>query len=226
MKVAALGAAIAAVLLLSACSSSSDGEDAAPEAAAESSTTSTTVGTTTTTAPVTPEPTEEPAVEETPTPELTPGPSVIDTSNPDEARAWQQTLADLGYSISVDGQWGPGTEEVTSQFQTDRELPVSGVVDQATFDVANFLAPAPVGDAAAPAEGGEAPVEAVDQTATAEEQNARYEQAKTDCTDRHGLLMAGPCVAESMCFDVEPVGAATECRRSYWQLWQNEPGAA
>ena len=38
----------------------------------------------------TPEPTEEAeaVVEETPTPELTPGPSVIDTSDSEQASAW------------------------------------------------------------------------------------------------------------------------------------------
>lgn len=226
-KSAVFGAALTALLVLAACSGDSGDDDAVTEIPAESSTTTTAVPA------ATPEPTaeatEEVAPEETPTPELTPGPSVIDTTNPDQARAWQQTLATLGYPVTVDGDFGAGTEEATRQFQTDWDLPVSGVVDQATLDVANFLlSNLPEEEQAAPPPEGEAPPppEAVDNTATAEDQNARYEVAKADCTAEHGLVMAGPCVAESMCFDVEPPAAATECRRSYWQLWQDNPGAA
>ena len=44
------------------------------------------------------------------------------------------------------------------------------------------------------------------------------------CTDQHGVLLAGPCVAEKMCHD-KPVETAMECRNSYWNLWKNNPGA-
>ena len=228
IKTAAFSAAIAAALLLSACSSGSGDEEATPELPPETS--STTAVEATATPEETPEPTEEAeaVVEETPTPELTPGPSVIDTSDSEQASAWQQTLATLGYPVTVDGDFGPGTEEATRQFQTDWDLPVSGVVDQNTVDVANFLiSNLPEEEQAAPPPDGEAPPpEAIDNTENAEAQNARYEQAKADCTAQHGLLQAGPCVAEAMCFDVEPVSAATQCRRSYWEVWQAEPGAS
>lgn len=226
IKTVAFGTAIAATLLLSACGGGSS-DDANPEIPDESST-STTV-TPTTTPPETPEASAEPEapVEETPTPELTPGPSVIDTSNSEQASAWQQSLQTLGYDVVVDGDFGAGTEEATRQFQTDWDLPVSGVVDQATFDAANFLlSNIPEEEGAAPPPEGAAEPEAVDNTANAEEQAALFEQAKADCTALHGVLMAGPCVSETMCGGVEPLAAATECRRSYWQLWQNNPGAA
>lgn len=39
-----------------------------------------------------------------------------------------------GYVVSVDGQFGPGTESVVKEFQTARGLPATGRVDIATYE--------------------------------------------------------------------------------------------
>ncbi len=46
----------------------------------------------------------------------------------------QQKLVQLGYQVSVDGSFGPGTTTAVKQFQTDHQLPPTGVVDQATWN--------------------------------------------------------------------------------------------
>jgi peptidoglycan hydrolase-like protein with peptidoglycan-binding domain len=241
LKSAAFAAAVAAMLLLSACSSDSGNDDTAtePTAAADEATQPAAEETPAADVEATTEPTAAP--EQTPEPELTPGPSVIDTTNADQAMQWQQSLASLGYDVTVDGDFGPGTEEATRKFQETMDLPVSGVVDQATWDVANFLLIAQGDAAAAPPDAapgsenevaaaeGEAPpppeAEPTPLPLTAEERDARFAEASTSCVEQHGQVQAGPCVSESMCFDTEPVSAATECRNTYWNLWQlEEPG--
>jgi peptidoglycan hydrolase-like protein with peptidoglycan-binding domain len=47
----------------------------------------------------------------------------------------QQKLAQLGYTVTVDGSFGPGTTAAVVKFQTDKGItPASGVVDQQTWD--------------------------------------------------------------------------------------------
>lgn len=46
----------------------------------------------------------------------------------------QQKLVQLGYQVSVDGSFGPGTTTAVKQFQSDHHLPATGVVDQATWN--------------------------------------------------------------------------------------------
>jgi peptidoglycan hydrolase-like protein with peptidoglycan-binding domain len=54
-----------------------------------------------------------------------------DTGN---TTALQQKLASLGYNVTADGSFGPGTTAAVKQFQTDHKLPATGVVDQATWN--------------------------------------------------------------------------------------------
>jgi peptidoglycan hydrolase-like protein with peptidoglycan-binding domain len=44
---------------------------------------------------------------------------------------FQQKLSKLGYDITVDGDFGPQTEKMVKQFQTDQKLPVTGKVTAA-----------------------------------------------------------------------------------------------
>jgi len=48
-------------------------------------------------------------------------------------RWMQATLAKLGYKITVDGVFGPQTRNFVIWFQTSRNLPPTGIVDQATW---------------------------------------------------------------------------------------------
>jgi peptidoglycan hydrolase-like protein with peptidoglycan-binding domain len=45
----------------------------------------------------------------------------------------QTRLAQLGYAVTVDGSFGPGTTEQVKKFQTDHKLPATGIVDAATW---------------------------------------------------------------------------------------------
>jgi peptidoglycan hydrolase-like protein with peptidoglycan-binding domain len=46
----------------------------------------------------------------------------------------QQRLAALGFSVTADGVFGPGTTTAVKQFQTAKGLPATGVVDAATWN--------------------------------------------------------------------------------------------
>jgi peptidoglycan hydrolase-like protein with peptidoglycan-binding domain len=46
----------------------------------------------------------------------------------------QSRLAALGYQVTVDGSFGPGTTTAVKQFQTDKKLPATGTVDTATWN--------------------------------------------------------------------------------------------
>jgi peptidoglycan hydrolase-like protein with peptidoglycan-binding domain len=46
----------------------------------------------------------------------------------------QQRLAQLGYQVTADGDFGPGTTAAVKQFQTNNKLPDTGTVDQATWN--------------------------------------------------------------------------------------------
>ena len=53
--------------------------------------------------------------------------------DPDHVRAVQRALNDRGYNVgSVDGVWGPSTEQALRHFQQANNLPVTGTLDQRT----------------------------------------------------------------------------------------------
>ena len=47
--------------------------------------------------------------------------------------SWQQTLASRGWRIDTDGVWGPQSDAVLKQFQTEKKLPVTGRRDAVTW---------------------------------------------------------------------------------------------
>jgi peptidoglycan hydrolase-like protein with peptidoglycan-binding domain len=47
---------------------------------------------------------------------------------------WQQRMSDLGYTIDIDGKYGPQSEEVCIAFQQDQGLAVNGVVGPDTWE--------------------------------------------------------------------------------------------
>ena len=53
---------------------------------------------------------------------------------------WQQQMANRGWSIDVDDEYGPASESVCTQFQTEKGLGVDGVVGPQTWE-ASWTAP-------------------------------------------------------------------------------------
>lgn len=57
----------------------------------------------------------------------------------DDVKALQLELKALGYKLSTDGSFGPATEQVVKQFQTDNKLKADGLVGPATQKKLNQL---------------------------------------------------------------------------------------
>lgn len=55
------------------------------------------------------------------------------TPNTADTTILQQKLAALGYQVTADGSFGPGTKAAVIAFQTSKGLPATGVVDAATW---------------------------------------------------------------------------------------------
>lgn len=53
-----------------------------------------------------------------------------------EVRAWQQRMRDRGWTIAVDGWYGPKSDRVCRAFQADKNLEVDGIVGRQTWDAA------------------------------------------------------------------------------------------
>lgn len=49
-------------------------------------------------------------------------------------RTWQQKMKDRGWKIGVDGQFGPESEKVCKQFQSEKRLTADGLVGQQTWN--------------------------------------------------------------------------------------------
>jgi len=54
----------------------------------------------------------------------------VDTTN---VRTWQQRMHDRGWSIGVDGQYGPQSESICRQFQGEKHLTVDGLCGPQTW---------------------------------------------------------------------------------------------
>lgn len=52
-----------------------------------------------------------------------------------DVRLWQQKLKDRGWAIDVDGIYGPQSNAVCAKYQERIGLPVTGKIDQATWDM-------------------------------------------------------------------------------------------
>ena len=50
-----------------------------------------------------------------------------------EVMAIQKRLAELKYSVSIDGDFGPGTEAAVKKFQQDYGLDIDGIIGPATY---------------------------------------------------------------------------------------------
>jgi peptidoglycan hydrolase-like protein with peptidoglycan-binding domain len=62
-----------------------------------------------------------------------PGTALRRGSNGPDVRDMQQRLSDLGYSLDVDGNFGPGTATAVTQFQQAKGLGSDGIVDPNTW---------------------------------------------------------------------------------------------
>ncbi|GGL12593.1 hypothetical protein Sme01_69220 [Sphaerisporangium melleum] len=60
----------------------------------------------------------------------------------DDVRAWQAQMDKRGWTIDVDGAYGPASKQVCQDFQRQQKLEVDGVVGKVTWDAA-FEAPIP-----------------------------------------------------------------------------------
>ncbi len=54
----------------------------------------------------------------------------------DDVRAWQGRMAERGWRLGVDGQYGPGSADVCAKFQREKGLEANGVVDESTWRAA------------------------------------------------------------------------------------------
>lgn len=65
-----------------------------------------------------------------------PGVYLSDFTSHSSARTWQQRMKDRGWSIGVDGQYGPASARVARQFQAEKRIGVDGIVGPDTWRAA------------------------------------------------------------------------------------------
>lgn len=56
-------------------------------------------------------------------------------SNGDDVKRAQKKLAALGYSVPTSGTYGSSTESAVRQFQSSQDIPSTGQIDKATWDL-------------------------------------------------------------------------------------------
>ena len=69
-----------------------------------------------------------------------PGTNLVDYTAGHGTRTWQQQMANRGWSIGVDDQYGPQSASVCRQFQAEKGLGVDGIVGPITWN-ATWTAP-------------------------------------------------------------------------------------
>lgn len=74
-----------------------------------------------------------------PYPRLSNGVLLRQGSRGDYVALYQKRMADRGWHISVDGDFGPQTDSITRQFQTEKRLGTDGVVGPVTWKAAYEL---------------------------------------------------------------------------------------
>lgn len=78
--------------------------------------------------------TKPPTPRPTPAPSVPAFPGIVRRGSKGAAvRKVQQRLKDRGWSITVDGDFGPGTDSIVRAFQAEKRLTVDGVVGQNTW---------------------------------------------------------------------------------------------
>jgi peptidoglycan hydrolase-like protein with peptidoglycan-binding domain len=53
-----------------------------------------------------------------------------------DVHTWQKRMADRGWTIAVDGAYGPQSEDVCRKFQLEKGLAVDGIVGPQTWNAA------------------------------------------------------------------------------------------
>lgn len=61
--------------------------------------------------------------------------TLYEGANNDEVKTAQQKLATLGYAVPTSGVYGATTTQAVRQFQTSQDLPVTGNINQQTWDL-------------------------------------------------------------------------------------------
>ena len=59
--------------------------------------------------------------------------NLVATTNGNNARQWQQQMANRGWKIAVDGSYGPNSAGICRQFQREKGLSVDGIVGPVTW---------------------------------------------------------------------------------------------
>jgi peptidoglycan hydrolase-like protein with peptidoglycan-binding domain len=49
---------------------------------------------------------------------------------------WQTRMKQRGWTLTIDGNYGPASESVCKQFQKEKKLRVDGIVGKETWDAA------------------------------------------------------------------------------------------
>ena len=78
-----------------------------------------------------------PGTETAPSLQLQEGDTLSEGDSGPRVRQLQRALAELGYDVTADGEFGPGTSAAVQSFQEDAGLQADGVVGAATVQAVN-----------------------------------------------------------------------------------------